>query len=329
MSIPVIILGAGGHSKVLIEALQRMGRQIEGIATPEKLPNNLFEDIPIIGDDDLVLTLPTSEFQLVNGLGSTGVLGRRKSLFEKFKSRNFNFATVIHPSAVLPRNLVLSEGVQIMAGVVIQPGSRIGKNTIINTRSSVDHDCQIGDHVHIAPGVTLSGGVSVEDCSHIGTGANVIQGIRVGKNSLVGAGTLVIRSVSELQMVTGVPAKLVKTMKNWRKSLVLPNATIRETIRIIDSEALRIALIIEGDDVLTGTVTDGDIRRGILRGISLEDPVRVVMNTNPIVAHEEDSGERILALMKNKSVQQIPVVDNQGRIIRLELLEDLFHTKLL
>ena len=97
-----------------------------------------------------------------------------------------------------------------MAGVVIQPSSMIGRNAIINTRASVDHDCIIGDHVHIAPGVTLSGAVRVEEGAHVGTGCTVIQGVQIGRNSTIGAGSLVLKDVPARTTVYGVPGRVVQ-----------------------------------------------------------------------------------------------------------------------
>ena len=96
-----------------------------------------------------------------------------------------------------------------MAGSVIQPGSVIGRNVIINTRTSIDHDCEISDHVHVAPGVTLSGKVKIAAGAHIGTGATVIQGINIGANSMIGAGAVVVSDVAGDSKVIGVPAREV------------------------------------------------------------------------------------------------------------------------
>jgi len=96
-----------------------------------------------------------------------------------------------------------------MAGAVVQAGCVIGSNTIINTRASVDHDSKIGAHVHVAPGVVLSGGVTIYDEAHLGTGAVVIQGVTIGRASVVGAGAVVIRDVSDGAKVVGVPAKVL------------------------------------------------------------------------------------------------------------------------
>jgi UDP-perosamine 4-acetyltransferase len=206
--LPVIVLGAGGHAKVLIEALLQSGKVITGIVDPDPtLLGAEISGVPVLGGDEAVSAFPSSEIQLVNGLGSVGLPFKRQQLFERFKGLGYIFATVVHPSAVIASDVVPGEGAQIMAGAVIQPGSSIGINSIINTRASVDHDCIIGDHVHIAPGVTLSGGVSVETGSHIGTGATVIQGVSVGRGCLVAAGAVVTKVLVEGAKVRGVPAR--------------------------------------------------------------------------------------------------------------------------
>lgn len=210
MSLPVIILGGGGHAKVLIDALLASSAVIAGVVDPNpKLAGAKILGVRVLGGDDIVNGFPPSEVQLANGLGSIGLPAKRQQIFERFKEMGYKFTTVIHPSAVIASDVVLGEGTQVMAGAVIQPGSRIGINSIINTRASVDHDCLIGDHTHIAPGVTLSGGVKVGTGSHIGTGATVIQGIVVGGQCLVAAGAVVVSNVAENTTVKGMPARVV------------------------------------------------------------------------------------------------------------------------
>lgn len=211
MRLPVIILGAGGHAKVLIDALIKTSAVIAGIVDPAPaLVGAKILGVPVLGGDGVVNEFPPSEAKLVNGLGSIGLPVKRKQLFEKFKSICYSFRTVIHPSAIVALDVVFGEGTQVMAGVVIQPGSRIGLNCIINTRASLDHDCVIGDHVHISPGVTLSGGVTIGACSHIGTGATVIQGITIGSGCLVAAGAVVIKDIYDGAIVRGIPAREVQ-----------------------------------------------------------------------------------------------------------------------
>jgi len=208
MKLPVLIVGGGGHAKVLVEALRLRSMTILGIidVASDKIGAEV-SGIRVIGDDSAISGYKAEDILLVNGIGSAHLPKTRTALFEKFKAKGFSFATVIHPSAVVATDVVLGEGAQIMAGVVIQPGCEIGVNAIVNTRASIDHDCQIGDHVHLAPGVTLSGGVRVGNASHIGTGATVVQGVKIGRNSLVGAGSVVVNDIPSDAEVVGVPAR--------------------------------------------------------------------------------------------------------------------------
>lgn len=204
----MIILGAGGHAKVLINALRLQSIELLGMtdADIEKKGQLLF-GVPVMGDDEDVMKYPAETIRLVNGVGSVRVSSRRRQLFEHFKSKGYQFASVVHPSAIIAAGVVCCEGVQIMAGAILQPGCHIGANVLINTGCIVEHDCHIGNHVHLSPGVTLSGGVRVGENVHVGTGATVIQGIQIGCNTLVAAGAVVIRDVPDGAMVAGVPAK--------------------------------------------------------------------------------------------------------------------------
>ena len=182
---------------MLIDAL-RLGA-IKVLGATDELPKNIRNlNVPVLGKDEAVFRRLPSKVRLVNGLGSVRATPKRQEIFEKFKNRGYVFMTVVHPSAVIAGDVVLEEGAQVMAGAVIQTGSRIGKNTIINTRVSVDHDCRIGAHVHLAPGVVLSGGVTVEDGTHIGTGAVVIQGVWIEKNSFIRAQSLIKENIESL-----------------------------------------------------------------------------------------------------------------------------------
>lgn len=208
MNLPIIVLGAGGHAKVLIDALCLNGATILGIVDPDiNLHGTKILGVTVIGNDETVLNYPTDSILLVNGVGSIGLPKLRQTLYKKFKDWGYNFASVRHPSAVIASDVVLNEGTHVMAGAVVQPGCVVGYNVIINTRASVDHDCSIGNHVHIAPGVTLSGGVFVGNSAHIGTGATVVQGVSIGSQCLVAAGAVVTKDVADGSAVKGVPAR--------------------------------------------------------------------------------------------------------------------------
>lgn len=207
---PVILLGGGGHARVLLESLRLRSVRVLGITDPN--PDTVMTGvvgIPVLGPDRVILEHDPSEILLVNGLGSVRDTSARKRLFESFVSRGYAFAAVVHPKAIVASTALLAEGVQLMAGAVVQPGVSLRENVIVNTNASIDHDGQIGAHVHIAPGATLSGGVTVRDGAHIGTGAVVIEGITIGAGATVGAGAVVLRDVPEDATVVGNPARVL------------------------------------------------------------------------------------------------------------------------
>jgi sugar O-acyltransferase (sialic acid O-acetyltransferase NeuD family) len=207
----VVLLGAGGHAKVLLDTLTHAGVQVEGVVDPLLAKNDAYwRSLPVIGNDDDLLKMNPSEIVLVNGVGNLPGKSLRQKLFRTYKAAGFNFLSVVHSSSLIGTGVNLGEGVQLMAGTIVQADCSIGDNSIVNTGASIDHDCCIGDHVHVAPGATLSGNVSIGKSSHIGTGATIIQDINIGRDSVVGAGSVVLKNVPDGVTVYGVPAKVVK-----------------------------------------------------------------------------------------------------------------------
>jgi UDP-perosamine 4-acetyltransferase len=200
----IVIIGAGGHGKVLASALQRAGQNVWGFVDADPLlKGTRVLGVPVLGSDDCI----ESGMLLVNGIGSTGRPARRREIFERFKDRGFAFATVIDPTAVIGPEVKIGEGAQILMGAMAQPGAAIGRDSIINTRASIDHDTIIGAHVHVAPGAVLSGAVIVGDEVHIGAGASIKQGVRIGSGSVIGVGAAVIADVAMDSILAGVPAR--------------------------------------------------------------------------------------------------------------------------
>ena len=206
----VLILGAGGHAKSVLDTLFHIKNvNIVGlIDMHEAKRGKSLLGVPVLGGEDLIFEkYSPKKIKLINALGSTDDTTKREHLFIKFKKAGFNFLSITHPFAYIGKEVSLGEGVQVMAGAVIQPGSTIGDNVIINTKASIDHDCHISHHVHIAPGATCCGYVRVEDGVHIGCGAIILQRIHIGARSLIAAGACVIRDVEPNSKVIGVPAK--------------------------------------------------------------------------------------------------------------------------
>jgi len=197
MKLPVFVLGAGGHARVLIDMLNLTGRTIAGVIAPELEPGSQFCSVPVLGGDNVLDNYSPDEVGLVNGVGIKPYETGRMDLAEKKRQLGFQFASVIHPSAVISDDVKVSEGVQIMAGAIIQPGVIIETDCIVNTGARIDHGCLIDENSHIAPGSILCGGVSIGRDSYIGAASVIVQNIRVGRNTLVAAGSCVFQDLDE------------------------------------------------------------------------------------------------------------------------------------
>ncbi|KJS15919.1 MAG: sugar acetyltransferase [Peptococcaceae bacterium BRH_c4b] len=210
MNMPLIIIGGGGHARVLIDTLLLCGLTMLGVTDTDRSKwGASILGVPVLGDDSIIDDFPADKICLVNGLGMVGMSSAREGIYRLFKNKGYNFVNIVHPSAVMAGDVKLSEGVQIMAGSIIQTGASIGCNTIVNSGVIVEHDCSIGSFVHLATGVTLCGGVNIGDKSFIGAGTTIIQGLSVGSSAKVGAGSVVIRDLPDSVTAVGIPAKVV------------------------------------------------------------------------------------------------------------------------
>lgn len=209
--IKTLLIGAGGHARVLVGILRQENVKILGVLDKSPRGGDIF-NIPILGNDSAIQRYSCDAVELVNGIGSVGLTALRTRVYEKFHVLGYFFRQVIHPTATIAVDVSLEEGVQVMAGAVVESGVVIGTNTIINTASSINHECQIGAHVHIAPGCTLSGNVLVGEGAHLGTGTIVIQGVKIGRGTIVGAGSLVLHDLPAHVLAYGHPARVIRAI---------------------------------------------------------------------------------------------------------------------
>ena len=206
-NLPFLIIGAGGHAKVVLDLLLALGHTVAGMLEVD--PKSVGRQIlghAVLAEGAALADYPPGSVVLANGVGGIGVTGPRHRVFDTMTAKGYFFPALVHPSAIIARDVVVGDGAQVMAGAIIQTGARIGRNAIINTRAAIDHDCVISEHCHMAPGAVLSGDVHLGQGAHVGVGAVVIQGIRIGADACVGAGAAVIRDVAPHSVVTGVPA---------------------------------------------------------------------------------------------------------------------------
>src|SRR3954452_14460606 len=145
----LIVLCAGGHARVLIEALLSRGTRPSAVTDRDTARiGTLLGGIPITGPDDDILKMTIDQVELANGLGnratrSNSGLSARRDLFQRFADLGYSFPVISHASAVIASDAVLGEGAQVMAGAVIQPAARLGRNVLVNTRAVVEHDCVV------------------------------------------------------------------------------------------------------------------------------------------------------------------------------------------
>ncbi len=197
----MIVYGASGHGKVIIEIL-------ESISAPHIA---IWDDADREPVWEYPVQRPLPAGELVNDqmIISIGINATRRKVAERLGSA-VSFGTAVHADACISKRTSIGEGTVVMAGAVVNADTQIGRHCIINTCASIDHDCVLGDYVHISPNATLSGDVHVGEGTHIGAGATAIQGIRIGKWCTIGAGTVIIKDIPDYATAVGNPARIIK-----------------------------------------------------------------------------------------------------------------------
>ena len=191
----MILYGASGHGKVIIDILEANNTPIDYIVDDNPQVNE------VLGYE--VRRNTGSYDEAIISIGSAEI---RRKIVESIEVKKYPVA--MHPTAVVSPRAKIGEGTVVMQGAIVQTCVEIGKHCIINTGASVDHECRIGDYVHIAPHATLSGDVEVGDGTWVGAGAVVKQCIRIGRNCMIGAGAIVVKDVPDGVTIIGVPGKI-------------------------------------------------------------------------------------------------------------------------
>ncbi|MDD5131501.1 MAG: acetyltransferase [bacterium] len=205
----ILLLGSGGHCRVIIDLLLQLRKyEIAGLIDLKKRKGSEIFGFPVIGTDiDLSRLFRSGIKYCFIAVGSIGDPSVRVKLFKKASELGYIFPNLISPEAVVSRLASFGAGNYIAPGVIINAGARIRQHCIINTGAIVEHDCQIGDFAHLSPGAVLSGGVSVGNYSHIGSGTVVIQNVKIGNHTVIGAGSVVTKNVGSHIVAWGNPCK--------------------------------------------------------------------------------------------------------------------------
>ena len=194
MSKEVIVIGAGGHGKVIADIIKRSGDIVIGFLDDDSSKSGC---MGVISD-----CVKYKDKYFVIGMGSNSI---RKRISEAYSG--LKYYTAIHPSADIADDVSVGEGTVIMAKAVINASSKIGKHCIVNTGAVIEHDNMIGDYVHIAPNATLCGTVKVGNITHIGAGAVIKNNTVIANDVVLGCGSVVVKNIIEAGTYIGVPAR--------------------------------------------------------------------------------------------------------------------------
>lgn len=194
------IIGASGHGKVIADIAKKKGYSDIFFFDDNE---NIHEcgSYPVTGKSAEARTF---DGDIIVGIGNAAI---RKKIQEMIPAEKL--VTLIHPDAVIAEDVVIGAGTVIMAGAVVNSGVQIGNGCIINTCSSVDHDCLLGDYVHISVGSHLCGTVSVGSETWIGAGATVSNNIEICSECMIGAGAVVVKNLVKAGVYIGIPAKQI------------------------------------------------------------------------------------------------------------------------
>lgn len=198
----MILFGASGHSKVVLDILISQGIEVDSIIDDNPTVEEIF-GVPVFKCSDPALNQ--------DAIISIGNNKSRQTLSEKYF---FNYICAIHPNATVSKFANIGKGTIVMAKAAINPDAEIGNHCIINTAAIVEHDCKIADFVHISPNASLAGNVTVKEGAHIGIGSSIIQGITIGKWATIGAGSVILKNVPDFATVVGNPGRVIKINKD-------------------------------------------------------------------------------------------------------------------
>jgi UDP-perosamine 4-acetyltransferase len=200
----LVILGGGGHAKVVVDVLRSAG-SFKPIGYTAREPGPpLAGDVPYLGTDQY---LPTLRDKVPHAFVAIGNNATRLAIGKMLAAQGFRLPPALSAQAVISPSARIGRGAVIMPGAIVNADATVGDFVIVNTGASIDHDCVIGPGAHIAPGTSVCGSVVVGELAFVGVGASIIRGVNVGPRAIVGAGAAVVRDVPSDVTVVGVPAR--------------------------------------------------------------------------------------------------------------------------
>ena len=210
----LVIIGSGGHARVVLDMADRQGLQVAGFIDDNKPEGHMVDGLPILGGTQEIKRIAAQD----GSIGFVAAIGDNFARAQAVRRVSAEcpglvWASVIDPSAVISRRTEIGEGAMILAGTVINPGVKIGRHVIVNNSCSIAHDTEFGAFSSAAPGVLTGGNVSVGELSHLGVGAAVSHGVKIGAHAVIGSGSAVVRDCPDHAVAYGVPARIIRSRK--------------------------------------------------------------------------------------------------------------------
>lgn len=206
MSKEVVIIGAGGHGKVIADIIEKSGDNVVGFLDDNiEIGQKIIANYTVLGKIAECKNMQSENKSLyfIIAIGDNHI---RKEIYKKYE---LNYYTAIHPSSNIGFDVIIKEGTVVMANTCINSNTIIGKNCIINTGAIIEHDNHIESYVHVSPNATLCGTVKIGAFTHIGAGTVIKNNIEITDDCVIGAGAVVVKNVEEKGIYVGVPAKLI------------------------------------------------------------------------------------------------------------------------
>ena len=202
----MIIIGTGGHARVVAEVAKLLDYEIKGfIDLNYSGKEELILGFPVLGGLEQLKYLPSC----ISFFAAIGENAERKQVFDDMVDKGYLPIMLVHPTAIIGEGVKLGKGSLICAGSIITTNAQIGDNSIINTGAIIDHETEVGTNSHIGPGSKIAGRVKIGDLAFIGTGVSVMNNIQIGDSVTVGAGSIIIRDVPPNSKVVGVPGRIL------------------------------------------------------------------------------------------------------------------------
>lgn len=202
MTESIILIGGGGHAKVIIDCILASGNQVVGILDDGIPAGTMVQEVPVLGK--------TADYDNYRQHLFLIAIGNNEVRKRIARSVDVRWATVVHPSAVVSPSAVIGAGTVIMPCAVVNAGVTVGEHCIINTGAVIEHDNRLAGFVHISPKAALGGTVSVGEQTHIGIGACVRNNISICGGCTIGAGAAVVKNITQPGIYIGIPARSVK-----------------------------------------------------------------------------------------------------------------------